>query len=72
MSKDPQATILNFAIKELNKIVQDLKNGKQPEMSPILQKLSQEIEDVDPKKMSEKDTEVFAEKLVETISKSED
>lgn len=72
--KNSQEQLIQLAIKELNKVLQDAKQGKQPVMSNAIQKLSEEFEKINqqPNKMTEDETKDFAERLVKEISKLEE
>jgi hypothetical protein len=58
-------------MKELSKVLQDMKQGKNPEMSSTMEKLSTELESVNDKHktMSEEEIKNFAETLIKQISK---
>lgn len=71
MVNNSQDQLINLAMKELSKVLQDMQQGKTPEMSPTMEKLAAELESVNDKKtkMSEEEIKNFAEKLVKQISK---
>jgi hypothetical protein len=74
VNNNSQDQLINLAMKELSKVLQDMKQGKTPEMSSTMEKLSAELESVNDKKakMSEEEIKNFAEKLVKQISKLEE
>jgi len=73
-NNNSQDQLINLAIKELSKVLQDMQQGKTPEMSSAMEKLAAELESVNDKKknMSEEEVKSFAEKLVKQISKLEE
>jgi len=73
-NNNSQDQLINLAMKELSKVLQDMKQGKAPEMSSTMEKLSEELESVNDKRktMSEEEIKNFAETLVKQISKLEE
>jgi len=68
MSK-PQDQLISLAIQELNRVLQDVKNGKTPEMSASIQKLSEELEKASPT-MNEEEAKTFAENIIHKINQT--
>lgn len=73
-NENSQEQLLQLAMKELNKVLQDVKQGRTATMSSTVQKLSEEFEKVGPQanKMTEEEAKAFAERLVKEISKLEE
>ncbi len=71
MTNNSQDQLINLAMQELSKVLQDMQQGKTPEMSSTMETLAAELESVNDKKakMSEEEIKSFAEKLVKQISK---
>jgi len=69
-NQNSQDQLINFAVKELHKVLNDLKQGKEPNMSPAIQKLSLELETAKEKKakMSESEIKEWAERIVKEVS----
>lgn len=72
--QNPQDQLLGFAMQELSKVLQDLKEGKQPEMSSSMQRIASELEMANEKKksMSEDEIKAWAERIAAEVSKLED
>lgn len=73
-TNNPQDTLINLAMKELSKVLEDMQQGKTPTMSPTMEKLATELEMANEKKktMSEDEVKDFAETLIKQISKLDD
>lgn len=72
-NQNPQDKLIDFALTELAKVLQDMKEGKEPQMSSSMQKLASELENNTKKsKMSETEVKDFAERLIKQISNLED
>jgi cytochrome c553 len=73
-TQNPQDQLLGFAMKELSKVLQDLKEGKQPEMSSSMEKLASELEMATEKKknMTEEEIKNWAQRIAAEVSKLED
>lgn len=72
-NNNSQDQLINLAMQELSKVLQDMKQGKTPEMSATMAKISEELEAASAKKkvMSEEEVKNFAETLIKQISKLE-
>ncbi len=68
-----QDKLIQFCIKELGKALQDVKQGKEPKMSSSMQKIADELDNVNDtyKNMTEEEVKNFAEKLLKDISEME-
>jgi cytochrome c553 len=73
-TQNPQDQLLGLAMKELTKVLQDLKEGKQPEMPSSMEKLASELEmATDQKKnMTEEEIKNWAQRIAAEVSKLED
>lgn len=71
---NPQDQLINFAIKELNKVLQDIKDGKTPEMPVAMEKLASELEMANKKRnsMTEDEIKQWAERIVQEVSNLEE
>jgi hypothetical protein len=69
-TNNPQDKLINFAMSELTKVLQDVKQGKVPEMSATMQKLASKLEMANEtrKTMTDEEVKTFAETLVQEIS----
>lgn len=70
-NQNSQDQLMNLAMRELNKVLSDLKEGKTPEMSNAMQKLSQELELTygKHKNMNEEQIKEWANKIVSEVEK---
>ena len=70
-NNNPQDQLINLAMKELSKVLEDMQKGKTPTMSPTMEKLASELEIANEKRktMSEEEVKNFAETLITQISK---
>jgi hypothetical protein len=73
-TRNPQDRLLGVAMKELGKVLQDLKEGKQPQMSSSMQRLASELETTteNKKNMSEEELKVWAERIAVEVTNLED
>lgn len=64
-----QNKLLDLVLKQLTNTIDDIKQGKQPEMSPSMRRLADELEHINSKKhnLSEQEIKDFAEKLLKDI-----
>ena len=73
-TKNSQDQLIDLAMKELTKVLQDLKQGKEPSMSETMQKLSAELETVSEKKkvMSDQEIQEWAARIANEVSNLDD
>lgn len=64
---NPREQLINLAISELTKVFQDLREGKEPKISPEIEKLTVSLEQSNTK-MSEEQVNNFAEQLIKDLS----
>lgn len=60
--KKPQEELISFAMKELTKVLEDVKKGKTPVMSPSMETLASELEKIDTM-MSDEELDKWAERM---------
>lgn len=70
-TNNPQDKLINLAMQELSRVLQDLRQGKNPEMSSSVQKLASELEmaNENHNKMSEEDVKQWAARIATEVSK---
>lgn len=68
-NKDNQNQLINFTLQELASIIGDVRAGKEPQMSPTLQKLAEEMEAVKDSKrqMTEEEVKRWTDKIMEKV-----
>jgi hypothetical protein len=68
-NKDNQSQLINFTLQELTRIINDVRSGKEPQMSPTLQKLAEEMEAVKDSKrqMTEEEVKQWTDKIIEKV-----
>lgn len=73
-NNNSQDKLINLAMQELAKVLQDMQTGKVPEMSSSMQKLSSELEMANEKRknMSEDEIKEWAERIATEVSKLEE
>ncbi len=68
---NPQVKLIGLALKELEKVFDDLKKGKTPEVSSTMKQIASELEAMggEEKKLLEEDLDKFSEELFSRLSK---